>query len=67
MEDYTRLSKEELLTRFLFSRDTLVRIRLELLKDKTDKEFQRLFEITQEEFEDLKKEIYRRMERWVKV
>lgn len=63
MEDYTRLSKEELLTRFLFSRDTLVRIRLELFKDKTDKEFQRLFEITQEEFEDLKKEVYRRMER----
>lgn len=63
MEDYTRLNKEELLTRFLFSRDTLVRIRLELFKDKTDKEFQRLFEITQQEFEDLKKEIYRRMER----
>lgn len=63
MEDYTRLSKEELLTRFLFSRDTLVRIRLELFKDKDDKDLQRLFEITQKEFEDLKKEIYRRMER----
>lgn len=63
MEDYTRLSKEELLTRFLFSRDTLVRIRLELFKDKDDKDFQALFEITQKEFEDLKKEIYRRMER----
>lgn len=64
MKELKELSKEELLTRFLFTRDTLVQIRLELFK-KYDKEIDNIFSITQKEFEDLKAEIYRRMEKWV--
>ena len=62
MKELKELSKEELLTRFLFTRDTLVQIRLELFK-KYDKEIDNIFSITQKEFEDLKAEIYRRMEK----
>ena len=56
------LSNEELLTKFLFARDTLVQVRMELFKQK-DKDMQEIFELTSKEFNDLKNEIYRRMSR----
>lgn len=62
MEDLKKLSNEELLTNFLFTRDTLVQVRMELFKQK-DKDMQEIFELTSKEFSDLKNEIYRRMER----
>lgn len=62
MEDLKKLSNEELLTNFLFARDTLVQVRMELFKQK-DKDMQEIFDLTSKEFNDLKNEIYRRMQR----
>lgn len=65
MNDYDlkKIDDSELLTRFLFARDTLVRVRMELFKNPDDKDYKQVFDVAEKEFDDLKREIYRRMKR----
>lgn len=63
MKELKELSKEELLSKFLLTRDTLVSCKMEMFKTPGDKQLEEIFNITEKEFNDMKKEIYRRMEK----
>ena len=56
------LKKEELLSKFLLTRDTLVSCKMEMFKTPGDKQLEEIFNITEKEFNELKAEIYRRMD-----
>ena len=55
------LTNSDLLTRFLMSRDSLLRIKMEIFQSGKDKFTNNMLEIETAEFTALRDEIYRRM------
>lgn len=65
MEDFKKLDKSELLSRYMFSRDNLISIRKRMFEEQRDKEtynsLLELFDLEREIHDALLVEIFRRM------